>query len=168
MELPGSAYLYTLASISVTFVGFSALLLVFRQASERKMTGYESYFMLTFMQSGFIVAAGALLPPLLALYGLAGATVWRISSVIMAILILAFVVTVPGRRRAASGEEPPRYVWTLLVVQLLTVPCLLANAAGRPLGPDVAPYATAISVFLFTAGIAFLIALARALGEPTS
>ena len=31
MGLSGSTYLYALATISVTFVGFSALLLVFRQ-----------------------------------------------------------------------------------------------------------------------------------------
>ncbi len=70
MELPGSTYLYALATISITFVGFSALLLIFRQAMGHTMTRYESYFMLTFIQSGFIVTAGSLLPLLLALYGL--------------------------------------------------------------------------------------------------
>jgi hypothetical protein len=38
MELPGANYLYALATISVTFVGFSALLLVFRQTIGGKMT----------------------------------------------------------------------------------------------------------------------------------
>ena len=31
MELPGSAYLYTLATLSMTFAGFSAIAIVLRQ-----------------------------------------------------------------------------------------------------------------------------------------
>jgi len=61
MELPGANYLYALATVSVTFVGFSALLLVFRETIGGRMTGYDSYFALSFMQAGFIVAAGGLL-----------------------------------------------------------------------------------------------------------
>ena len=50
MELAGANYLYALATISVTFVGFSALLLVFRETIGGKMTSYDSYFTLSFMQ----------------------------------------------------------------------------------------------------------------------
>jgi hypothetical protein len=60
MELPGANYLYALATVSVTFVGFSALLLVFRETIGGRMTGCDSYFTLSFMQAGFIVAAGIL------------------------------------------------------------------------------------------------------------
>src|SRR5215471_15941048 len=52
MELPGANFLYALATISVTFVGFSALLLVFRETIGGRMTGYDSYFALSFMQAG--------------------------------------------------------------------------------------------------------------------
>ena len=166
MELPGSAYLHALATISLTFVGFSALLLVFRQAMGRTMTRYESYFMLTFILSGFIVTAGSLLPLLLALYGLLQPTVWRVSSIIMAIPIFVFVVTLPGRRRAASQQEIPMYIWILLLLQLLTVPYLLMNAIGKPVGPGVAPYAAAMSGILFTSAIGYLLALAGWLREP--
>ncbi len=167
MELPGSAYLHTLVSTSLTFVGFSALLLVFRQAMGRTMTRYESYFMLTFILSGFIVTSGSLLPLLLALYGLLQPTVWRVSSIIMAIPIFVFVVTLPGRRRAASQQEIPMYIWILLLLQLLTVPYLLMNAIGKPVGPGVAPYAAAMSGILFTSAIGYLLALAAWLREPT-
>jgi hypothetical protein len=166
MELPGSTYLYALATISITFVGFSALLLIFRQAMGHTMTRYESYFMLTFIQSGFIVTAGSLLPLLLALYGLPQPTVWRVSSLIMAIPIFIFVVTLPGRRRVASQHEIPMYVWVLLLLQLLTVPYLLMNTIGKPVEPGIAPYATAMSGILFTSGIAYVIALAAALRRP--
>ncbi len=155
------------ANISLTFVGFSALLLVFRQAMGRAMTRYESYFMLTFILSGFIVTAGALLPLLLALYGLLQPTVWRVSSLIMAIPIVVFIVTLPGRRRAASNQKIPMYIWTLLLLQLLAVLYLLMNAIGKPVGPGVAPYAAAMSGMLFTSAIGYLVALAAWLREPT-
>jgi hypothetical protein len=38
---------------------------------------YDSYFTLSFMQAGFIVAAGGLLPQLLAFYEMSHASVWR-------------------------------------------------------------------------------------------
>jgi hypothetical protein len=48
-SLPGANYLYALANFSITFVGFSALLLVFRQTNGGKMTSYDSYFKLAFI-----------------------------------------------------------------------------------------------------------------------
>jgi len=167
MELPGSSYLYALATVSITFAAFSALVLIFRQAMGSGVTEYESYFMLTFIRAGFIVTAGSLLPPALALYGLSHTTVWRLSSVIMAIPVLVFVVTLPGRRRAASRHRIPLYVWMLLFLQLLIVCYLLLNAIGKPVAPGVAPYAAAMTGVLFTSGVAYLLALATVLREPS-
>jgi hypothetical protein len=168
MELPGANYLYALATISVTFVGFSALLLVFRQTIGGKMTSYDSYFALAFMQAGFIVTAGGLLPQLLAFFEMSHASVWRESSMIMAIPIFLFVATTPRRRRAATRERVPFYVGLLLLLQFLAGACLLLNAVGWPAPPNLAPFALALSVMLSTTGIAYLIALARALGENRS
>src|SRR5262245_4979155 len=110
MELSGANYLYALATISVTFVGFSALLLVFRETIGGKMTRYDSYFTLSFMQAGFIVIAGGLLPHLLAFYGMSETSVWRAASAIMVIPILLFVANTPRRRRAATKQPAPFYV----------------------------------------------------------
>lgn len=160
MELPGTGYLYTLATVSITFVGFSALLIFFRQTAGGGVTKYDSYFMLSFMQPGFIVTGGALLPPLLALLDLAADTVWRVSSVLSAIPIFLFVVTVPSRRRAAVDEPIPIYITTLLLVQAFGGLLLVANAIGWPFAPAPGPYAGALSVLLFTTGIAYLRAFA--------
>jgi hypothetical protein len=166
MELDGSVYLNTLATVSITFAAFSALLLIFRQAMGGTLTRYESYFVLSFLLAGFIVTAGALLPSLLALYGLAPTTVWRLSSIIMAIPVLVFVVTLPRRRRAASHHRVPPYVWILLCAQMLIVLYLVMNAIGTPVETGVAPYAAAMTGLLFSAGIGYVVALAAALGEP--
>ena len=168
MELPGSGYLYALATISVNFVGFSALLLVFRQAAGGGATRYDSYFLLAFMQVGFIIAGGSMLPPLLSLFRLAETTVWRASSAITAIPILLFVATVPRRRRRAVSGPAPFFVRLLLVLQLLMALSLLMNAAAIRWTPSAAHYAAVMAGMLFTSGIAYLMALDLALREPLS
>src|SRR5215470_12814952 len=119
MELPGANYLYALAGISVTFVGFAALLLVFRQTIGGKMTDYDRHFTLSFMQAGFIVTAGGLLPQLVAFYNMSQASVWRVSSMIMAVPVFIFVATTPSRRRTATRDRIPFYVGLLLFLQFL-------------------------------------------------
>lgn len=166
MELHGSAYLYALAAVSITFVGFSALLLVFRQTIGGRMTRYDAFFTLSFVQSGFIVAMGAMLPPLLALYSLGEETVWRVSSGVGAVLVLAFVAAFPSRRRRATGRGAPIYVWILLALQALAGLDLALGAAGVPLGPQSASFAAAMTTMLVSSGVAFLAALSLIFREP--
>ena len=166
MELPGSGYLYALATVAITFVGFSALLLVFRQSLGSGVTKYDAYFMLSFIQPNFIVTGGALLPPLLLLCGLGEDMVWRLSSGLTALPIILFVVTVPTRRHAAIDEPIPRYIWVLLVLQFVGALVLVGNAAGRPFAPGPGLYALAITGLLFTTAIAYLRALAISIHRP--
>lgn len=168
MELTGSTYLYALATTSVTFVGFSALLIVFRQSMGGGLTRYDTYFTLSFIQAGFIVTAGALLPPLLALYGWTPAIVWRAAAGAIAVPIVGFAASVPRRRRAATGRPTPGFVWTLLLLQLVAALALLVSASGS--FPERAPavYATAMTAMLFTSGVAYLIALGGALPHLAS
>ncbi len=156
-----ATYLYALAALSVSFVGFSTLVIVFRQSAGGRLSSYDSYFVLSFMQAGFIVTAGALLPPLFALYGLSEGAVLRVASAITAIPIAWFVASVPRRRRAATGAATLGFIRLLLLLQLGAGVALVLGALGRPLGPGVAPYASALTLILVTSGIAFLLALRR-------
>jgi hypothetical protein len=69
LDLPGSTYLYTLAALSITFVGFSALVIYLRQTVGGEMSKLDVLITRIFIQLGFIVVAGAMLPPLLSLAG---------------------------------------------------------------------------------------------------
>jgi hypothetical protein len=40
MVLPGSAYLYTLATLAMTFAGFCAIVIVSRQTTGRELSGF--------------------------------------------------------------------------------------------------------------------------------
>jgi hypothetical protein len=62
---------------------------VFRETIGGRMMGYDSYFTLSFMQASFIVAAGGLLPQLLAFYEMSHTSVWRASSLIAYLIALA-------------------------------------------------------------------------------
>jgi hypothetical protein len=158
MELSGSSYLFALAAVSITFVGFATLVLVFRQTIGGEVTRYDTYFTLSFIQIGFIVTAGTLLPPLLALYGWREEVVWRIASAALAVLVFCFVAAVPGRRRAATNSSVPRFVWALLAVQALSGVALVLCAVGA-LQHGAAVYASATTAILFASGIAYLMAL---------
>jgi hypothetical protein len=80
MELPGTGYLYNLTLISVTFAGFSALITAFRQMVGGRFTKYDAFLIRSALVSSLIVIVCALLPPLLALFELSAAIIWRLSS----------------------------------------------------------------------------------------
>jgi hypothetical protein len=66
MDAMESTYLYALASISTTFVGFSALIMTVRQTLGDGLSELEAWITRTFVQLGFLVTAGAMTPLLLA------------------------------------------------------------------------------------------------------
>jgi 4-amino-4-deoxy-L-arabinose transferase-like glycosyltransferase len=82
---------------------------------------------------------------------------------IIAIPIFLFIAKIPGRRRTATKEPIPFFVGFLLLLQFLAGIYLVLNAVGWPTPPQLAPFAMALTVLLFTTGIAYLTALARAL-----
>jgi hypothetical protein len=132
-----------LATVPVTFVGFSALLLVFRETIGGRLTGYDSYFTLSFMQASSSRLAG-LLPQLLAFYELSHTSVSRPSSLIIAVPVFLFVGKVPGRCRAATKESIPFYIGFLPLLQFLAGAYLVVNAVGWPVPPHLAPFAVAL------------------------
>src|SRR5215475_11122794 len=111
MDLAGSNYLYTLATLSVTFVGFSALVIVLRQTFGGELSKLDILITRIFIQLGFLVAASAMLPPLLALFSIPHARIWSLCSLCTAVPFFLFAVTYPARRRAASGAGAPLAIW---------------------------------------------------------
>jgi len=159
MDLPGATYLFSLATLSVTFVGFSALVIVFRQTIGGEMSRLEVLITRIFIQLGFMVTASAMLPPLLALFDLPQPMIWRVASLAAAIPSLAFAVTYPGRRRAASGVPTPLPVWFDILVMLIAVALLAWNALGISIRPGPGPFAAGLTIILFLSGWAYLQAL---------
>jgi hypothetical protein len=158
MDVQTSSYLATLAMVATTFVGFAALLVGLRQAKGSRLTSYDAYFTVSYIELGFLVTVASLMPQLVALFGWPPSLVWRVSSVISAIPILLFVARVPARRRAATGMSVPRPIKVVLAIQGLAGVVLLLTALVPPQAQG-AVYATAVTVVLVCAGIAYLVAL---------
>ena len=159
MDLPGSTYLFTLAALSVTFVGFSALVIYLRQTVGGEMSKLDVLITRIFIQLGFMVVACAMLPPLLSLFHWPPVRIWRTASLVAAVPAFLFAVTYPGRRRRASGVRTPIIVWFDVLILVAAATVLVCNALGLGLEPSPGPYAAALTGVLFLGGWSYLQAL---------
>src|SRR5579859_244498 len=113
MEIKGAAILYTLATVMITFAGFSALLFVIRQAAGAKLSLLDRFIVRNVMTYTFVLTGAALLPALLALFDVEETWIWRVSAVLFALPMLALQVTYPSRRRKVVGSLPPPAIYAV-------------------------------------------------------
>ena len=157
MELPGSSYLYALATISITFAGFAAMIVILRQIISGALANYDLYFIRTVLMRSFIVVACAMLPPMLALFKLSDLTIWRLSSLIAGLLQGVLILTWKKRRSASLTEVPPdNWVYAHIGFQTLTAIFLIVTAMGIFVDPGPGPFAVGLTAFLFSSGTAYL------------
>ena len=142
--------------MSVTFVGFSSLVIVLRQTAGGEMSKLDILITRTFIQLGFLVAGGALLPALLTLFHLGELVTWRLASAVTAVPVLAFAITYPLRRKFASGERTPPMVWIDSLIILSFALLLGCNALGVVIASGPGPYTAALTGVLFGSAWAYL------------
>ena len=163
MELPGSSYLLNLAVISITFVAFSTIVVVFREAQGSGLVEYEVILLRMYLVSGLEATVFSLIPPLLGLFGIAPLWVWRVSS-------LAFALAMIWRGiyfiRRQSHFERRRLIDFLYFIYFVVILGLLINALGIFIEPNPGLYALAATWLLVNAIIAFILALERFLHSP--
>jgi hypothetical protein len=166
VEVKGAVLLYTLAGLCVTFAGFSALLLAIRQAAGARSSVLDRYLAKTVLIHLFLLTAGALLPPLLALFDIADAALWKISAVLFGLPMLAHLLTFPHRRRKAVGKGPPPLVLAIYIGlgSAVIVAMLVYVLCGFRY--ETAAYVTALVVNFFTLAFAFVTALDVVMQEP--
>lgn len=166
MEVKGAALLYTLAGLMITFAGFSTLLLTLRPASGARLSLLDRYLAKTVMTHIFVLTAGALLPPLFALYDIPEKWIWQASAVLFALPMLSLQVTFPHRRRKVTGKGPPLPILAVFVVfgAGVTLAMLGYVLAGLPYSAAV--YITGVTIDFFTLAFAFMIALDVIMQQP--
>jgi hypothetical protein len=166
MEIKGASLLYTLATLMITFAGFSTLLLALRPAAGARVSLLDRYLAKTVMTYVFVLTAGALLPALFALYGVQEKWTWQGSSVLFAVPMLALQVTYPRRRRKVSGSRPPPAIYAVFVVlgSAVTLAMLCYILAGLPYSAAV--YITSLAIDFFTVIFGFMIALDVIMQQP--
>jgi hypothetical protein len=157
MKLHSSEFFYALATLSMAFVGFSAIVAVLHQSTGKPLSSFQILITSVFVELGLMATGFAMLAPILAVCGVREDLVWRASSAIMVAVLAPWLVMYPKRRMAAAPEQrfPPR-VYIMLILGTASVAVLCLNLVGPLIDPGPAPLAIATVYVLSFASVAFL------------
>jgi len=153
-----SGYLYTIATVGMTFAGLSVLTMILRQMLGGQMTKWDSFVTRTWVQLGFMTTLGSILPPLLMIFEAPAPIAWRISSGVMAVVLGSWALTFPRRRHAANPTPLPLPVVIFTLAMDIAALALAANAIVVPVARLAGVYAAAVTAILIGAGLLFLFA----------
>lgn len=155
--MDASGYLYTIATVGMTFAGLSVLTMILRQMLGGQLTKFDSFVSRTWVQLGFMTTFGSILPSLVILFGDPAQIAWRISSGIMAVILGGWSLTFPRRRHAAKSTRLPIQVVIFLLAMAIAALAFAANAiVVVPVERLAGVYAAAVTAILIGAGMLFL------------
>ena len=140
-----SDYLSHLASLSLSFVGFSALVVTLRGALGGELSDRHLRLVRLYIEGGLLVTALALVPTLLTLLRMPDAVMWRLSSAAAASTLTVLLLIQFSRRRAIEPGRFPLWLVIVYAVSTVAVASLWSNVAGIPFAPNVGPYAIVLT-----------------------
>ena len=156
--MDASGYLYAMAAVGMSFAGLSVLTMILGQMLGGQMNKFDGFVARSWVQLGFMITFGSILPPLLALFEAPTPMVWRISSGVMAIILGVWALTFPRRRHAAKSSPLPMQVITFCVAMDVVAAALAANAIVVPVARLPGIYAASVTAILIGAAMLFLFA----------
>lgn len=151
-----SDYLLRLAALSLSFVGFSAVVVTLRGALGGKLSDRHLRLVRLYIEGGLLVTALALVPTLLHLLHVPQAITWPLSSAAAAAIFTLVLVIQFRRRRAIEAGRFPLWVIAVYVVSVLAVASLWLNVVGIPAASNVGPYAIVLTWALCVFGFIFV------------
>jgi len=151
-----SAFLFCLASLSLSFAGFSAVVVTLRGALGGEISDRHLRLVRLYIEGGLLVTALALVPALLSLVHVSGSVLWTVSSATAGSILTVLLLTQFRRRRAIEAGRFPAWVIVVYATSLVAVAGLWLNAAGTPFAPSVGPYAVALTWALCIFGFIFV------------
>jgi hypothetical protein len=160
-DVEATTYLYAIAAAGMSFAGLSVLTMILRQMLGGQMTKFDTFVARSWIQLGFLVTFGAILPPLFALFEIPTPMVWHISSGLMAIMLACWALTFPRRRWATNPGPLPAFVIAFVAAMGLIALVLAANAIAMPVARLPALYSASITAVLVDAAGWFLFACAH-------
>jgi hypothetical protein len=150
-----SDFLLRLAALSLSFVGFSAVVVTLRGALGGELSDRHLRFVRLYIEGGLLVTALGLVPTLLTLLHMPESVTWSVASAAAALIFTFLLVTQFRRRRTVEGRFPP-WVVVIFAISLAVVLSLWLNVAGIPYRPSVGPYAVALTWALGVFGFIFI------------
>jgi membrane associated rhomboid family serine protease len=156
-----SGYLYAIAAVGMSFAALSVLTMVLRQILGGQMSKFDTFVARSWVQLGFMITLGSILPPQLALFEVSTPVVWRIPSGLMAIILGCWALTFPRRRLATNPTRLPKPVITFVAAMVFVALALAANAIAAPVKLLPGVYAASVTAILIGAAMLFLFAFAH-------
>ena len=164
---PGeSDYLLRLATLSLSFVGFSAVVVTLRGALGGELSERHLRLVRLYIEGGLLVTALALLPSLLHLLHVPDTVTWPLSSAVAASILTVVLLIQFRRRRTVEGPQFPPWVIVIYALSILAVAGLWLNVAGFPFPPSVGPYAVVLTWALCVFGFIFVRTIELFLHRP--
>ena len=159
MELPGTAYLFNLSLISITFTAVSALVMLVRQTMGGKLSNFDVYLITSYISFGFVLSL-----TLVSLYEFSPAVHWAIASGLAAILHATVLGKIMKLRRAVSPEPWPFGVKLAFAIHGFTLFLLVFNAVPTPWqGAHI--FATSVTIAVADILWSFVRRIASLLGD---
>ena len=124
-----SDFLLRLAALSLSFVGFSAVVVTLRGALGGELSARHLRLVRLYIEGGLLVTVLGLVPSLLTLLHLAESVVWRVASAAAALMFTFLLFVQFRRRRTVEGTFPP-WVVIILAISWALVVALALNATG--------------------------------------
>jgi hypothetical protein len=150
-------YLLALAALSLSFVGFSTIVVALRQALGSRLSQFDILLVRFFIETGFTVTAFSLLPPMLNAVGLDTSIIWRLSSAIAALMMVVYLAFYLRRRRRTPGSGPiPVRIYVNSGISAVVLVGLILNVGGWLFRPSGAPYIITLTWSLVQSGLVFL------------
>jgi hydrogenase-4 membrane subunit HyfE len=157
MELPGWGYFYSLAALSMAFAGFTSIVVVLHQGTGKSLSQFHVLLTSLFIELGLMATAFAILAPTLAICGIREIIVWQISSAIMLVILVPWLIAYPFRRkRAAPKQRLPVRVYIMTILGTVAVIALGLNIVGAVINPGPGPLVITTVYVLSYASVAFI------------
>jgi hypothetical protein len=136
--MTGEGTLQTIAEVSITLAGFSALIAVFRQRVGSAWRPEGLVAVRGLIEFSLVPGLFALLPFPLFYSGLAESAVWRLCSSLLGTAYVTLMVLnevrMRGLTRSGARRPRPRYFRGMRTIGLVGVLLLAANTATLPFG----------------------------------
>jgi len=159
-------YLYTLALMAMTFVGFTAIVMILRQSLGGALSPFDALVTRFFMAWGFLIAYGALAPPLLLAFALSPALTWAFCSLAAGLMLLALSFGYPWLRARATREKAPPFVYGQSALGAIIALALIISAvAPLTVADSAAIYLAALTATLAQASVGFIVTINVMLGQ---
>jgi hypothetical protein len=153
---PESDYLFRLATLSLSFVGFSAVVVTLRGALKGELADRHLRLVRLYIEGGLLVTALAVLPTLLNLLHIPDAVTWPLSSATAASIFTVVLLVQFRRRRIVEPGRFPPWVIVVYAASIVAVAYLWLNTAGSPFPPSAGPYAVVLTWALCIFGFIFV------------